>query len=120
MGAGEGLRGRHRNAMATMLLAVDRTKFDAGDLGDGAPFIGRLQRTGRRRLRLLGRPRREFRMDARRTKKHRAVNVGDVGGMNDVRFDRHIVMKKFRGEGVVGVNAADLGGGEHDGGADFA
>src|ERR1019366_5630359 len=100
--------------MTTILLAVGLTKFDAGDLGDRVPFIGRLQRTGRRRL-LLDRPRREFRIDTGRTQKYESIDAGGVGGMNDVRFDRHIVVKEFRGEGVVGVNAADLGGGEHDG-----
>ena len=35
--------------------------------------------------------------------------------MDDVGLDRQIVVNEIGGEGVVGVNAADLGGGEDDG-----
>ena len=77
----------HRNVMTAILLAVGLTKFDAGDLGDRIPFIGRLQRPGQQRL-LLDRLRREFRIDAGRAQKHQAVDAGGVGRMDDVRFDR--------------------------------
>ncbi len=108
------IAGRHRSVTTAMPPAVGPTKLDAGDLGDGAPSVGRLQRTGRRRLRLLDRPRREFAMDTRRTKKRQAVAAG-VAGMDDVRFDRHIVIREFCGEGVVRVNAVELGRREQDG-----
>ena len=36
-------------------------------------------------------------------------------GVNDVGFDCQIFVKKLGRERIVGVDAADLGGGDHDG-----
>ena len=69
---------------------------------------------GQQRL-FLDRLRRKFRIDAGRAEKHQAVDAGEVRGMNDIGLDCQIVVNEIGGEGVVGIDAADLGGGKDDG-----
>ena len=56
--------GRHgRDEVAAVLAAIGLRQLDAGDLGDGVPLVGRLQRAGEQRV-LGDRLRRELRIDA--------------------------------------------------------
>ena len=100
--------------MAAVLLAIGLTELDAGDLGDRVPFIGRLERAGEERL-FLDRLRREFGVDAGRAEEHEPVDVGRMRRVDDVGFDRKIVVNEVRRESVIGQNPSHLRGGEDDG-----
>ena len=99
--------------MAAVLLSVGLAELDAGDLGDRIPFVRRLQRSGEQRL-LFDRLRGQFRIDAGGTEEQETVDAGQMRGMNDVRFDHQIVVDEIGRERIVGVDAADLCGGQHN------
>jgi hypothetical protein len=87
------------------------TEFDAGDLGDRIPFVGRLQRAGQQRI-FVDRLRREFGINAGRTEKHEPFDVGPMCFVDDIRLDRQIVAEEILGKRLVRQDATDLGGGE--------
>jgi hypothetical protein len=63
---------------------------------------------------LLDRLRRELRINAGRAKENQPVDIGGVGGMDDIRLDREIVINKIGRVTVIGENAADFRRGEQD------
>lgn len=99
--------GRHDgDEVAAVLPAVGLAQLDAGDLGDGVPLVGRLQRAGEQR-RLGNRLRRQARIDARGTEQHQLLDAGAARGLHDVRLDHQIVVDELGRPRVVGVDAAD-------------
>ena len=106
---------RHkRDVVAAVLLAVGLTQLDAGDFGHRVPFVGRLQWAGQQRV-FLDRLRRKLGIDARRAEKQQTIDAGEMGRVNDIGLDRQIVVDEIGGKHVIGVDAADLGGGKHNG-----
>jgi hypothetical protein len=92
-----------------MLAAVDLTKLDAGDLGDRISFVGRLQRP--REQCLLGNRLGSFAgINARRAEEQQFFDADAVRCMDDVRFDKQVVVKEVGREGVVGAQAPNAAG----------
>lgn len=107
--------GRHgRDRIESVLDPVSLAHLDAGDLGDGVPLVGGLERAGKERgfgygLRgVLG-------VDAGGSEEEEFLNrSGSEGGVDDVGLDLEVDGDEVGGEGRVGVDPADLGGGEED------
>ena len=107
------IRRHRRNKVGAVLLAIGLAQLDRGDLGNRVPFIGRLQRTGQQRL--LGyRLRRQLRIDAGGTEREQLLDAGLERSANDVEADRQIVSNEVRRKSIVGVNTADMTGGDDD------
>src|SRR6202030_2069075 len=77
------------------------------------PFVGWLERSGQQRF-LLDRLRREFRINARRSKKDQPLDIGQMRGLDDIRLNREIIEQEIGRIRVVGKDSANLGGGEDD------
>jgi hypothetical protein len=103
--------GHGRDEVTAMLTSVGLTELDAGDLGDGVPFVGRLERSGKQVFLLQG-LRCELGVDARAPEKEQFANAKTPGGVDDVVLDREVLEKKVAGKIVVGLDAADLGCGK--------
>ena len=58
-----------------MLAAIGLAQLDAGDLGDGIPLVGRLQRPGQQRV-FVHRLRRKFGIDAGRAEEQQLLDAG--------------------------------------------
>ena len=107
--------GRHRrDEVAAVLPAVGLAQLDAGDLGDRVPLVGRLERPGQQRV-LGDRLRRELRVDAGRAEEQQLLDAALPGGVDDVGLDHQVVVEELGRVGVVGEDAADLGGGDEHG-----
>ncbi len=48
------VRGHGRDKVTAMLTSVGLAELDAGNLGDGVPFVGRLERSGKEVFLLQG------------------------------------------------------------------
>jgi len=102
------------DAVAGAVLAVVTfAEFDAGDLGDGVGFVGGFQGAGQQGVFAHG-LRGEFGVDAAAAEEQEFLHAHAPGLMDDVGFDHHVLVDEFGRVGVVGVDAADLGGGEVD------
>ncbi len=107
------VRGHGRDEVTAMLTSVGLAELDAGNLGDGVPFVGRLERSGKQVFLLQG-LRSELGVDARASEKKQFANAKTSGGVDDVVLDREVPEEKVAGEIVVGLDAADLGCGKKD------
>src|SRR5215831_11561878 len=95
--------GRHGgNEVASMLAAVKLTKLDARDLRDRIAFIGRLERSRQQRL-LRDRLGSFAGIDARRAEEQQFFDTDAVRCMDNVRFNKQVVVKEVGREGVIGV-----------------
>ena len=104
----------HRDEIGAVLLAVGLAQLDGGDLGDGVPLVGRLERAGEQRL-FAHRLRRELGIDAGGAERQQLLDAGAKRSADDVEADGEIVGDEVGGIGVVGIDAADMAGGEeHD------
>ncbi|CAL5049018.1 unnamed protein product [Urochloa decumbens] len=103
--------GRHGgDGVEAVLDAVGLAHLDAGDLGDGVPLVGGLERAGEERA-LRNGLRREFRVDAGGAQEEKlADGAAAERGVDDVGLDLEVGGDEVGGEGGVGVDAADLGG----------
>ena len=82
-------------------------QLDPRNLGNGIPFVRRLERRGEQFLfahRLAG----EFWIDARGPEEQKLFHAGLVATLNGIKRDREVFGDKFSGISVVGMNAADL------------
>jgi hypothetical protein len=77
----------HRDEIGAVLLAVGLAQLDGGDLGDGVPFVGRLERAGQQRL-LRHRLRRELRIDAGGTERQQLLDAAPERTTDDIQRDR--------------------------------
>src|SRR5215470_6020660 len=103
---------RHRRyEVAAMLATVGLTQLDACDLSDRIGFVGPLQRS-RQQRRFGDRLGSVARINARRAEKQKFFNTRAVGSMDDVRFNKQIVIEKVGRKSIVGVHAANTAGGE--------
>lgn len=96
-----------------VLPVVAPAHFDAGDLGQGIRAVGRFERAGEEVF-FLHRLRCILGVDAAGAEEHQAPYLVLVGGVDDVALDGEVVADELSGVFVVGVNAADLGGGQED------
>ena len=103
----------HRDKIRAMLQPVRLAQFDAGDLGDRVPLIGRLQRAGQQHVG-RHRLRREPRIDAGRAEIDELAHRVMVRGANGVERDGEIVGEKIGRKRAVGADAADFAGGDED------
>lgn len=107
--------GRHAaDEIRAVLLPISLAKLDPCDLRQGVPFVARLQRAAqqfclRRRLpRVLG-------VDTSRTNVEKPFDAIAVGGVDQVRSDRQVLVEEFGGTCAVRHDSADLRGcDEHD------
>ena len=101
----------HRDEVAAVLLAIGLAQLDGGDLGDGIPLVGRLQRAAEQRV-LGHRLRRQPRINAGRAERQQLLDAGLVRAADDIERDRQIDGDEIGGKSVVGMNAADQSGGQ--------
>jgi hypothetical protein len=101
-------------AVAGAVLAVVAfAELDAGDLGDGVGFVGGFQRAGEQGIFAHG-LRCKLGVDATAAQEQEFLHANPPGFVDDVGFDHQVLVDEFRRVGVVGVDAANLGGGEVD------
>uniref|UniRef100_A0A8R7R825 Uncharacterized protein n=1 Tax=Triticum urartu TaxID=4572 RepID=A0A8R7R825_TRIUA len=106
--------GHGGDGVEAVLDAVGLAHLDAGDLGDGVPLVGGLERAGEEGA-LRDGLRRELGVDAGGAEEEElADGAAAERGVDDVGLDLEVGGDEVGGEGGVGVDAADLGGGEHD------
>ncbi|GBE48596.1 hypothetical protein BMS3Bbin12_01776 [bacterium BMS3Bbin12] len=111
--------GHGADGVEAVLAPVGLAHLDAGDLGHGVPLIGRFQRTAQQVF-FLDRLRGVLGVDAGGAEEQEFAHAGAVGDVDDVGLDEQVVANELGGPGVVGEDAADLGGDEEDVlGADF-
>ena len=96
-------------ASNAVLAVVGLAHLDAGDLGDGVPLVGRLQRAGEQVL-LAHRLRRKLagRCSSSRGSSSFVTPLRQAASMT-LRLDQQVVADEVRRVGVVGEDAADLG-----------
>ena len=106
--------GGHGGEIAGAVLpVVAPAHLDAGDLGEGVGAVGGLERAGEEGglgHGLGG----ELGVDAGGAEKEEAIDAGLARGLDDVVLDDEVVADEVGWVGVVGEDAADLGGGEDD------
>ena len=85
---------------------------DAGDLGDRVGVVGGLEVAGEQRV-LADRLRRELGVDARRAQEQQPLGAVRDGGVHHVDLDLQVLGEEVDRVGVVGEDAADLGGRQH-------
>lgn len=106
--------GHGGDGVEAVLDAVGLAHLDAGDLGDGVPLVGGLERAGEERA-LRDGLRRELWVDAGGAEEEELEDgAAAQRGVDDVGLDLEVGGDEVGGEGGVGVDAADLGGGEDD------
>src|SRR5690606_27641610 len=88
-------------------------KLDGGDLGDRVGAVGLLQRSSQEVL-LLERLGRQLRVDAGGTEIEELAHAATVGGVDDVEAYAQVDVDEVGRVGVVGKDAAYLGGCEDD------
>jgi len=96
-----------------VLLAVVLAHLQPSDFGDGVGFVGFFQRTGEEAIlghRLGG----EAWVNAGAAEEQQPFGAGAVSSFDDVGRHEEVVGEEFGWVGVVGVDAADFGGGEND------
>ena len=105
---------RHDTDVARAVLAVAAfAQLDASDLGDGVGFVGGFERAGEEVVFLNGLGALS-RVDAARTQKTQILDAGLKGAVDDVVLDGEVFVDEVGAVGVVGINAADPGGGDED------
>ncbi len=106
--------GRHRREEARAVLPViARAQLDAGDLGERIGAVGRLERPGQQRGlgdRLGG----VLGIDAARPEEQQPVDPDAMRRGDHVGLDGEVVADEVGRKRVVGADAADPGGREHD------
>ena len=107
--------GHGRDPVAVLILrAIGLAELDPCDLGDGIPFVRRLQRAGQQAVfgdRLRG----ELGIDAGRAEKQKPFHIRRVRRRADIGFDLQVLQQEIDRIVIVGLDAAHLGGG-HDNG----
>jgi hypothetical protein len=104
--------GHGRDGVKAVLDAVRLAHLDAGDLGDGVPLVGGLERAGEERV-LRDGLRRELGVDAGGAEEEELADGAALERrVDDVGLDLEVGGDEVAGVGGVGVDAADLGGGE--------
>ena len=105
------IRRHHRNEIGAVLTAIGLGQLHAGDLGDGVPLVGRLERAGQQRV-LGHRLRRKPRIGARRRQEQELVDAGAMRAGDHIGFDHEVVVQEIDRLRVVRDNAADARGGD--------
>ena len=106
--------GHDRDVGGPVLAVVGVAHLDAGDLGDGVGRVGGFQRPGEQGVfadRLGG----ELGVDAGTAEEDQPPDAGQIGLVEDVGLHHQVFVDELAALDVVGVDAADFGGGEkHD------
>jgi len=106
--------GHDRDIGGPVLAVVGVAHLDPGDLGDGVGRIGGFQRAGEQGV-LADRLGGEFGVDAGTAQEDQAFHPGPIRLMEDVDLDQQVFVNELAAIDIIGVNAANLGGGEkHD------
>ena len=106
--------GRHRaDEVGAELAAIGLAQLDAGDLGQGVPLVGGLQRAGEEVF-LPDRLGAIARVDAGAAEEQELGDADRVGGADQVELDAQIVGEEVDRPAGVGQDAADPGGGDDD------
>jgi len=99
--------------VAAVLLMVGLAEFDAGDLGDGVGFVGRLQEAAEQVFLPHGLGAFPG-VDAGGPQVEELFNVIKVGGVDHGGVDHHIVVDELRRSGGVGPDTAHGPGHQED------
>jgi len=106
--------GGHDSAIISAVLTViGFAQFDAGDFSDGVGFVGGFEGAGKQGVFCHGLFC-QFRVNTGGPEEKQLVDIRLMGPMDDIAFHHQVLVNKLGGEGVVGVYAADFGGGEID------
>jgi hypothetical protein len=106
--------GRHGgDEVGAVLAVVGIAQPDAGDLGDRVRLVGRLERSGQQVL-LFERLRGQLGVNAARPEEEQFFHAVFVRRVNHVHLDHHVFVDELPAIEAVGLNAADLGGNQHD------
>ncbi len=106
-----GGHGGHEFCAVLPVVAV--AHLDTGDLGQGVRTVGRFQWAGEQAV-FLHRLGSCLGIDAGGAQEQQALHVVLPGAVDDVALDDEVVVDELRRVGVVGVDAADAGGGQQD------
>lgn len=105
--------GHGGDEVTAMLPSVGLAELDAGDLGDGVPFVGRLQRAGEQVFLLQGLGS-ELGIDAGAAEEEEFADSEAASGIDDVVLDGEVPEEEVAREIAVGLDPSHLGGGEED------
>ena len=101
--------GHDAAVVAAMLTVIALAELDAGDLGEGVGFVGRLQGAGEQGLLrhglgcALG-------VDAGGAEEQQLLHPMLMGGVDQVGLDHQVLVDEVGRIGIVGVDATDPGG----------
>jgi hypothetical protein len=95
------------------LPVIRPAHLDAGYLGQRVRPVGGLERTSQQIL-FFDWLRAKLGVDAGRAEKEQAVDIGAVGGVNDVSLNDQVFADEVRGIEIVGENSTDFGRGQDD------
>jgi hypothetical protein len=98
--------------MTAMLFLVGPREFQARNLGNGIPFVCRLERARQQAI-FRHRLGREARVDAGRAQKQQVLDVQVVCCVDHVGLDGQILAQKLCRVGIIGKDAANLRGCKH-------
>ncbi len=105
--------GHGGDEVAVVLAAEGFAEFEAGDFGDGVPFVGGFKRAGEEGVFVDG-LRRELGVDAGAAEEKEFADFVFVGAVDEMVLDEEILVKEGDGLGAVGEDAADFCGGDED------
>jgi hypothetical protein len=105
--------GHGADEVAAMLAPEGLAELDAGDLGDGVPLVGGLERPGQEVFFLEGLGG-HFGIDAGAPEEEQLADAGAAGPVDQVVLDLEVLEEEGGGLGAVGEDAAHLGGGHED------
>jgi hypothetical protein len=97
-----------------VLPAVGLAQFEAGNLGDRIPLVGRLERAGQQAV-FRHRLRREAGIDAGRAEEQQLRDASAPRRLDHIARDRQIIVQEISGTRVVGVDPARPRGSEQHG-----
>ena len=101
--------GHNRHVSGVVLAVIGLTHFNAGYFGHGIGFIGFFQGAGKQVFFFHGLG--TFAgVDAGGTQKQQAADVGLISRLDDIGLNGQVAVNKIGRIGVVGQDAADLGG----------
>ena len=100
--------GHGADEIAAVLAAVGLAQLEAGDLGHGVPFVGRLQRPGQQVF-LLERLRGQPRINAGAAEKQQLAHAGLISAVDEVVLDLQVLEQELRRVLVVRQDAPHFG-----------
>src|SRR6266566_7049864 len=102
------VRGHGADKLAAILPAVSLAHFQTGDLGNGVPLVGRLQRAAQQVF-LFERLGRQLGIDAGAPQEEQLLDPGLPSLMNNIVLYLQVLVNEFRRQSVIGQDASHFG-----------